>query len=85
MIGRPLEILEDLYFIERGYLCANHLALRQAQARLECYLKEPSRIGWDLAKARIQYSRHALDAGYVIPDPIRDRHDGKNSFYEPID
>ncbi len=28
MTGRPLEILEDLYFIERGYLCANHFALR---------------------------------------------------------
>ena len=28
MTGSPLEILEDLYFIKRGYLCANHFALR---------------------------------------------------------
>jgi hypothetical protein len=37
-----------------------------------------------LAQARIQYCRLALDAGSVIPDLIRDRHDQDNSFNASI-
>jgi glyoxylase-like metal-dependent hydrolase (beta-lactamase superfamily II) len=30
MPGRPLKVLDDLFFFERGFLCANHLAWRSA-------------------------------------------------------
>ena len=37
-----------------------------------------------LVEARIQQFQYVRDAGFVIPDLIRDRHDENNSFYEVI-